>query len=54
MFCLRADGTYTEVAQSTLLTGLTASLLETTLEQLSDRSNTATALWFREQIEKLK
>jgi Uma2 family endonuclease len=49
-FILQSNGKYQTVKQSQALTGLSISLLEETLTQLSEGNNGAAALWFSQQL----
>jgi Uma2 family endonuclease len=53
-FLMQADGTYQQCTDSLALTGLPLSLLEQTLEKLSEVTNGSAALWFSQQIAHLK
>jgi Uma2 family endonuclease len=51
-FELQEDGTYQESPASQALQGLSAELLEQTLERLEAEPNTAAALWLSQQLQK--
>ncbi|NJL54686.1 Uma2 family endonuclease [bacterium] len=50
MFQLQESGFYQECQTSPTLSGLSARLLEQTLERLDQEPNTAAALWFSQQL----
>lgn len=53
-FALREDGKYRECDRSLALEGLPISLLEQTLGRLNEETNGSAALWFSQQIGKIK
>jgi Uma2 family endonuclease len=53
-FQLQTNGIYQEIDTSIALTGLSITLLETTLSRLAEETNGTAALWFAEQIANLK
>lgn len=53
-FELHKNGKYIECVQSKALEGLPISLVEQTLERLSEGTNTSAAAWFAQQIANLK
>ncbi|MFE1743642.1 Uma2 family endonuclease [Coleofasciculus sp. H7-2] len=52
-FRLQADGKYQQCASSVTLAGLSISLLEQTLERLSEGTNISAAGWFAQAIASL-
>jgi Uma2 family endonuclease len=52
-FRLQLDGKYQQCADSVALNGLSISLLEQTLERLSEGTNISAASWFAQQIANL-
>ncbi len=50
-FGLEADGRYTHIEQSQVLSGLPIALLEQTLERLSTETNIAAAAWLLQQLQ---
>lgn len=52
-FRLQLDGKYQQCADSVALNGLSISLLEQTLERLSEGTNISAASWFAQQIASL-
>jgi Uma2 family endonuclease len=53
VFQLLSDGRYQQCVESVALNGLPISLLEQTLEHLSERTNISAANWFAQQIANL-
>lgn len=54
VFALQEEGQYSERTNSLILEGLPISLLEQTLRRLNEETNGSAALWFSQQIGKMK